>query len=178
MKVLTAILLVSLMFYVKAQQVPEWQNPTITQINRLPARATSISYENERQALTGSMKGSPRYQSLNGIWQFYWEVVPEKLPIGFEKEGYDIGQWSQIEVPSNWEMQGFGQPIYTNVQYPFRPVNPPYPPADENAAGAYIKTFDVSKKWNNYQITLHFGGVSSAMYVWLNGQFVGYSEDS
>ncbi|MGB3464627.1 MAG: glycoside hydrolase family 2 TIM barrel-domain containing protein, partial [Cyclobacteriaceae bacterium] len=70
------------------------------------------------------------------------------------------------------------QPIYTNVQYPFRPVNPPFPPENDNAAGAYVRTFDIPKNWDDYQITLHFGGVSSAMYVWLNGQFVGYSEDS
>ncbi|MEO9869398.1 beta-galactosidase, LacZ type [Ekhidna sp.] len=178
MKILTSILLIIFTLHLGAQQVPEWRNPTITQINRLQARATSISYENEQQALRGLIEESPRYQSLNGTWQFYWAAVPEELPSGFEKQGYETSQWSEIEVPSNWELQGFGQPIYTNVQYPFRPVNPPYPPTEENAAGAYLNTFDIPKNWTDHQITLHFGGVTSAMYVWLNGQFVGYSEDS
>ncbi|MEL6557477.1 MAG: glycoside hydrolase family 2 TIM barrel-domain containing protein [Bacteroidota bacterium] len=178
MRLLTSILLISCVFQLEAQQLPEWKNPTVTQVNRLPARATSISFETEEQALEKSIEESPRHQSLNGIWQFSWASIPENLPSGFEKNEFQTKNWSTIEVPSNWELQGFGQPIYTNVQYPFRPVDPPFPPVAENAAGAYVKTFNIPKNWEDYQITLHFGGVSSAMYVWLNGQFVGYSEDS
>ncbi|MEL7148115.1 MAG: sugar-binding domain-containing protein, partial [Bacteroidota bacterium] len=178
MRIIFSLCLIAVTLQLKAQQIPEWKNPTITQINRLPARATSVSFENEQQALDGRIEASSRYMSLNGIWQFSWASVPEKLPEGFQKREFETKGWSQIEVPSNWELQGFGQPIYTNVQYPFRPVNPPNPPEDENAAGIYIKTFDLPKNWEKLQTTLHFGGVSSAMYVWLNGQFVGYSEDS
>ncbi len=167
-----------LSFIAFGQTDREWKDPTITQINRLPARATSISFTSEERALSGKIGESSKYQSLNGKWDFFWAAVPEQLPHGFEKDNFNKNGWSSIEVPSNWEMQGFGQPIYTNVQYPFRPVNPPFPPTDENAAGAYIKTFSIPKNWKDQQVTLHFGGVSSAMYVWLNGQFIGYSEDS
>ncbi|MGB3465782.1 MAG: hypothetical protein WBA74_10945, partial [Cyclobacteriaceae bacterium] len=101
MRLLTCILLLGVAFQIKAQQVPEWKNPTITQINRLPARATSISYENEEQALKYSIDKSPRRLSLNGTWQFSWASVPEELPEGFEKINFQADNWSEIEVPAN-----------------------------------------------------------------------------
>lgn len=91
---------------------------------------------------------------------------------------YESIDWKTIPVPSNWELKGFGQPIYTNITYPFKPVDPPNTPQDDNPIGQYIRDFDLPEDWKGMQVTLHFGGVSSAMYVWVNGTQVGYSEDS
>ena len=161
-----------------SRQVPEWENPSLTQINRMPAHATSVSYASEAAALKGNFSESDRFMSLNGQWKFKVVNLPEAMPDGFYREDFDVSDWDQIKVPANWELEGHGQPIYTNVQYPFRPVDPPLTPKDKNPSGGYTHFFDLPANWLDQQITLHFGGVSSAMYVWLNGEFIGYSEDS
>ncbi|NJM94915.1 MAG: hypothetical protein HC842_09830 [Cytophagales bacterium] len=115
---------------------------------------------------------------LNGDWQFHWSPTPQGAPADFYQPNYAATNWKKIPVPSNWELQGYGTAIYTNIKYPFVPVAPPFTPKDDNPTGCYRTSFRVPSAWAGQQVTLHFGGVSSAFYVWVNGQFVGYGEDS
>ena len=147
-----------------AQPTP-WQDPEITQINRLPTRATTDNLMQDDL-------------SLNGEWKFSWYSKPGNEPSDFHEKPFGQLDWETIPVPSNWELEGYGTAIYTNVQYPFLPVNPPYPPADDNPLGLYAREFSVPDHFTGKKLIIHFGGVSSAFYVWLNGEFVGYSEDS
>ncbi|WP_350285811.1 glycoside hydrolase family 2 TIM barrel-domain containing protein [uncultured Croceitalea sp.] len=147
-------------------------------MNRLPSRSTSISYETEAAALKVNRKDSKRYKSLNGNWKFSWASIPTKAPKEFYKVGYNDTDWKSVPVPSNWELEGYGTAIYTNIRYPFKPVNPPFVSEDDNPTGSYRTTFEIPLEWKNMQITLQFGGVSSAFYVWVNGKQVGYGQDS
>ena len=152
-----------------------WYNHYVNGINRLPARATSYSFDDEAKALDGNREAS-RMVSLNGTWKFKLvEDVPQ-APLDFFNEGYDVTAWDDIKVPSCWEMQGYGYPIYTNTQYPF-PYRPPYIRRD-NPVGSYVRTFTVPQEWKGGRVILHFGGVYSGHQVWVNGKEVGYSEDS
>ena len=152
-----------------------WYNHYVNGINRLPARATSYSFDDEAKALDGNREAS-RMVSLNGTWKFkFVEDVPQ-APLDFFNEGYDVTAWDDIKVPSCWEMQGYGYPIYTNTQYPF-PYRPPYIRRD-NPVGSYVRTFTVPQEWKGGRVILHFGGVYSGHQVWVNGKEVGYSEDS
>lgn len=152
-----------------------WYNHYVNGINRLPARATSYSFDDEAKALDGNREAS-RMVSLNGTWKFKLvEDVPQ-APLDFFNEGYDVTSWDDIKVPSCWEMQGFGYPIYTNTTYPF-PYRPPYICRD-NPVGSYVRTFTVPQEWKGGRVILHFGGVYSGHQVWVNGKEVGYSEDS
>lgn len=155
-----------------------WEDPQVYGLNRMPARATSASYTSEADALLGDHMKTERYQSLNGNWKFSWASVPEKAPENFQRPDFDDSSWEEIPVPANWELHGYGTAIYTNITYPFVPVQPPLVPNDDNPTGSYRTTFTVPDNWDDMQITLTFGGVSSAYYVWLNGKLVGYSEDS
>jgi beta-galactosidase len=156
----------------------DWENPGISGINRLPASATSISFESVEKSLAYDLKTSSRYQSLNGQWKFNWVPVPAEAPDDFYRMDYKVSSWNEITVPANWELNGYGTPIYTNITYPFVPVDPPNVPDDDNPVGCYVREFDLPDSWKDMKVTLHFGGVSSAFYVWLNGEFIGYSEDS
>ncbi|MHB0753801.1 beta-galactosidase, LacZ type [Polaribacter sp. M15] len=167
--------------YLVAQQlndVKPWEDPQVSGINRMPSKATSHSFANELEALENDKKSSSRYKLLNGNWKFSWSTKPELAPKGFEANTYDDSKWNTIPVPANWELEGFGTAIYTNTKYPFQPVNPPLVSKEDNPTGCYRTEFEIPKNWNGTQITLSFGGVSSAYYVWLNGKFLGYSEDS
>ncbi|MFT7001889.1 MAG: beta-galactosidase, partial [Spirosomataceae bacterium] len=157
---------------------PEWENPEIFQINREDPTASFYRYADAENALQNeSWEKSPFYQSLNGMWRFkYANSVPER-PLTFFKAGFDASDWDEIPVPSNWELEGYGIPIYTNVIYPF-PKNPPFIPHEDNPVGSYKRNFEISEEWDGKDIYLHFGGVSGAMYVWVNGEKVGYSEGS
>lgn len=152
-----------------------WEDPTVTSINRQPSRATAYSYTNIEDALVGNRDKS-RLQLLNGDWKFKYAVNPSEVPKDFYKEKV-IG-WDTIEVPSNWELKGYDIPIYKSAVYPFRPVNPPLIPKDYNGVGSYQRSFVVPENWKDLNVTLHFGGVSSVFQVWLNGEFLGYGEDS
>lgn len=178
-------------FFVKAQTVtgepagiPElpkqylkapWEDPTVTSINRQPARATAYSYKTVEDALQGNRKKS-RIKMLNGIWNFHFAPNLQKAPTEFYKT--EVSNWDTIAVPSNWELKGYDMPIYKSAVYPFRPVNPPFIPKESNGIGSYQHKFELPKEWKDMTVTLHFGAVSSAFQVWLNGSFVGYGEDS
>ena len=157
----------------------DWENPAVLGINKLPYHATLQlpSKENECKEII----------SLDGQWQFHWSKDPYERPVGFYKEDYDVSQWNQITVPGNWQTQGFGTPIYININYPFvkdRPSVTTEPPKDwtayenRNPVGSYVTYVDVSDEQLRQNLILHFGGVHSAMYLWVNGQKVGYSQNS
>ena len=153
-----------------------WEDPMVTEINRDAARATAYSFATEEQALQNQRETSGRYINLNGVWDFFFADNPDEAPKDFYKAR--VSGWDQIEVPANWELKGYSIPIYASSVYPFRPINPPYVPRKENAVGSYQRTFTVPATWDDMNVTLHFGGVSSAFKVWVNGDFVGYGEDA
>nr|WP_299074469.1 glycoside hydrolase family 2 TIM barrel-domain containing protein [uncultured Allomuricauda sp.] len=157
---------------------PEWENPEVFQINREKPRATFYRYTTHEKAMAnGSWENSSRYLSLNGKWNFYYADSVSTRPTDFYKNDFNLKGWDTITVPSNWEMQGFGIPIYTNRIYVF-PTNPPFIPHDMNNVGSYKREFNIPENWDDKDILLHFAGVSGAMYVWVNGDKVGYNEGS
>jgi beta-galactosidase len=153
-----------------------YEDPTISGINRDASRVTAYSFASVNDALQNNREKSGRYFSLNGDWNFSFALKPGDEQKNFYKN--KVSGWKKITVPSNWEMQGYDKPIYKSAVYPFRPVNPPHVPKDYNGVGCYQKSFTVPADWKNKNITLHFGGVSSAYKLWINGKFCGYAEDS
>lgn len=155
----------------------DWENPAVFQINREPARATFYAYEDQKLAEAGRRENSKYFRSLNGEWAFHWVRKPADRPQNFWQKKFDTSSWDTITVPSNWELHGYGIPHYVNIPYVF-PANQPFIPHDYNPVGSYVKTLDVPEDWLDRKVFLHFGAVSSAMYLWVNGSFVGYSQDS
>jgi beta-galactosidase len=158
----------------KYSDVP-WENPLVTSINRQAARATGYSYSSVADALEGNRNKS-RIKILNGEWDFKFAKNLQEAPQDFYKD--EVKNWDKIEVPSNWELKGYGMAIYKSAVYSFRPVNPPFVPKDDNPIGSYQRKFTVPENWDGMNVTLHFGGVSSAFQVWINGDFLGYGQDS
>ncbi|MDZ7339041.1 MAG: DUF4981 domain-containing protein [candidate division KSB1 bacterium] len=155
----------------------EWENPRIFGINKEPPHCTITPFADVRQAFSYSRSASPLVQSLNGPWQFHWVRRPEDRPREFYRQEFDASRWDSIPVPSNWQMHGYDIPIYTNVRYPF-PANPPHIPHDFNPVGSYRRTFSLPQDWEGRQVFVVFDGVESAFYLWVNGELVGYSQDS
>ncbi len=153
----------------------DWENQSVISRNKMPARATSYSFSSEDQALKGD-RSQARLLSLNGEWLFHFEADSKNRPMDFYTSEAKVSGWDKIEVPSCWEMKGYGIPIYTNSTYPF-PNDPPFI-RRTNPVGSYFRTFELPEGWDGQQIILHFGGVISAYYVWVNGKMVGYSQDS
>ena len=160
-------------------QVRDWENPSVLGINKLPYHVTLQLPSREKEC--------KEIVSLDGQWLFHWSRNPEERPADFYKEDYDVSQWGKITVPGNWQTQGYGTPIYINIDYPFvkdRPRVTAEPPKDwtayenRNPVGSYVTFVDVTKEMLAKNLILHFGGVHSAMYVWVNGQKVGYSQNS
>ncbi|TFH39233.1 MAG: DUF4981 domain-containing protein, partial [Bacteroidia bacterium] len=168
-------------------QVNDWENQQVIGINKESAHSTWVPYSDINQSLRGVPGNSPWYQSLNGTWKFNWVNHPDLRPLEFYKSGYDVSYWDDIPVPSNWQLQGYGKPIYTNVRYPFA-KNPPniMGPAPAgftknelpNPVGSYKRDFIIPSEWDGREIFVHFAGVSSAFYIWVNGEKVGYSQGS
>lgn len=154
--------------------LPEWQNPTIVQINRKPARAYYIPFANLETALMHHKGMSPYYKLLNGNWKFDYHDTYSDAPNNFQDVDFDCSDWNEIPVPSNWQMHGYDKPHYTNINYPF-PLNPPYVP-NENPTGLYIKNFTLPENWSGKEVLINFEGVNACFYVWLNGTFIGYSQ--
>lgn len=168
-------LLTQFVFISITAQVNDWENPAVFEINRLPSRATFMNYADRQSALSDEYSLSPYYMSLSGKWKFNWVPKPADRPVDFYKDNYDISSWKEIAVPGNWELLGYGIPIYTNREYPFK-KNPPYIAHDDNPVGSYVKEFELPATWGNRKVFLHFEAGVSAMYVWVNGRKVGYSE--
>lgn len=153
-----------------------WEDIRITDKNRLQSRASFDSYPTKKAALTGKTVNTHNYKSLNGVWKFLFLNAPEYSPKGFEKEDADTLEWGDIQVPSNWQMQGYGDMHYSDLWYNF-PIRPPYVPS-ENPTGIYKRTIDINNEWLDEQTILRFHGVDSSFHVWINGVEVGYSKGS
>ena len=160
-----------------AQAGNDWENPEIFGEGRLPYRATAYPYASTQAALQGDFQKSPYYLSLNGQWKFHYADNPAERPADFYKTDYNVSDWAEIPVPSNWEMQGYGVPIYTNTTYVF-PRNAPYIPHDDNPVGSYKRTFNIPSDWGGRKVFLHFASSTAGMYVWVNGQKVGYVQNT
>ena len=159
------------------QTVPEQKshfNHKIFEENKLPPRATFFSFENEK---ISSKEDSKRFLSLNGTWKFNWVKDPKKRPKIFHDTGFNDSNWKTIQVPSNWEVVGYGHPIYLDERYPFE-TKWPNVPDDYNPVGTYRKEVNISKDFLSQEVILHFSGVKSAMYIYINGKYVGYSQGS
>ena len=156
---------------------PDWENPAVIGRNKLPPHASFLGYPDVQTALQGEPTESPYFLTLNGVWKFNWVRQPADRPAEFFREDFDVTAWHDIHVPGNWEVQSFGVPIYTDTEYPF-PRNPPFIAHEYNPVGSYRTNFTVPGSWQGRQVLLHFAGVKSAMYVWVNGREVGYSQGS
>ncbi len=155
----------------------EWENPAVFAINKEAPHATLMPFPDADSAASQPRDASPWFQSLNGEWHFNWVRKPADRPRDFFQPEFDVSAWETIPVPANWQMHGYGIPIYTNFRYPF-PKDPPNIPHDYNPVGSYRRTFDLPAAWDGRQIFVHFEGVKSAMHVWVNGEYVGYSQGS
>jgi len=171
-----------------AASIPsEIEDPDITEINKLPPRGNHWSTPDSQSATSSSYGQSPWVRSLNGSWKFNWARSPEERQEDFYRDDFTPKNWNEIPVPSTWEREGYGTPIYVNIIYPFK-VDPPRvmgaPPKsytsyqERNPVGSYLTNFEVPESWNGNRIVLHFAGVSSALFVWVNGEKVGYSQGS
>ncbi len=154
-----------------------WENPKVFNIGQEMPHANLIPYSDQEFLHQNIKERSPWYISLNGIWKFKYVDAPNNRPIGFHEEIYDTSAWEEIKVPANWELEGYGTPIYVNDRYPF-PKNPPYIPHNNNPVGSYKKTFIIPNKWEGRQVFIHFGSVKSAAHFWINGEWLGYNQDS
>ncbi|PCH70224.1 MAG: beta-galactosidase [Bacteroidales bacterium] len=159
----------------KAQIVNDWENPAVFGINKEAPRAAFIPNANEASALENNRTQSAYVLDLNGNWKFHWVYSPDERPVDFFKENYDVSCWDNIPVPSNWELQGYGTPIYTNVAYPYK-NNPPYIDHKHNPVGSYKRSFELPESWDGRRVVMHFEAGTSAMYIWVNGEKVGYSQ--
>ncbi|WP_169081793.1 glycoside hydrolase family 2 TIM barrel-domain containing protein [Paenibacillus sp. PL91] len=172
----------------------DWENPHVTQVNRYPMHEPYGVYESVEQALSGDRRKSKFVHCLNGTWKFKLFSRPEAVTDEFFHPDYDVSRWDDTLVPSNWELSGYGKPVYTNILYPFRRegagsyheiqlkndeyvLNPPFVP-DDNLTGCYVISFDIPEHFDSRDVYIDFAGVESCFYLWLNGKFVGYSQDS
>ena len=159
----------------------EWHDMQVNEINRFPTHTSFFAYENIPAAQEGNMKASGNYLSLEGQWKFKWVENADQRPTDFFAEGYDDSQWGRMNVPGLWELNGYGDPIYVNIGFGWRghfQNNPPNVPEKDNHVGSYRRVVNIPDSWNGKQVVAHFGSVTSNMYLWVNGQFVGYTEDS
>lgn len=156
---------------------PHWNNIEVIRENVEAPRAHFVPFTDREEALEGDPGASEYFLSLNGNWKFHYSDSPAQRPANFFSEDFSAKGWSDIPVPSNWERHGFGYPIYVNIPYPFEPDEPNVP-EEINPVGSYLRDFDMPQSWQGRDVFLQFGAVSSAFYLWINGEYVGYSEGS
>lgn len=177
LRLLSAVLLLAPLA-AAAADVPEWEDPAVNALNRLPAHARVVPFEDETRAATRELSNSPWYRSLNGTWRFHWSPTADARPARFHEPGFDDSAWARIPVPANVELHGHGVPIYVNWTYAWGAPTPPLVPRALNSVGSYRTAFELPPAWAGRRIVLTFDGVDSAYSVWLNGRRVGYAEDS
>lgn len=168
-----------------ASAQPDWENERVFRINKERPRATGFAAPSVEEALPGA--DNPWVKSLNGKWKFNWSPDPSSRPATFFRDDFDASNWDEIEVPGSWQTQGYGTALYSNEVYPFK-VDPPRvmgtPPKDytnsdaRNPVGSYLRTFEVPAGWKDKPVFIQFEGVDSAFYLWVNGEKIGYSQDS
>ena len=167
-----------------AQQQPEWQSQYAVGLNKLNPHAYVWPYATAADVQKGAYEESPYYMSLNGKWKFHWVKNPDTRPKDFYKPSFYTGGWADINVPGNWERQGYGTAIYVNETYEFDDKmfnfkkNPPLVPSEENEVGSYRRTFTIPAGWEGRRVILCCEGVISFYYAWVNGEFLGYNQDS
>lgn len=164
-----------------AQSFTEWQDTKVNQLNRAPMRSSYFAFEDQKAALSGVKESSENFMSLHGKWKFQWVKDATDRPTDFYKTDFNTKSWGEISVPGIWEMNGYGDAIYINPGYAWSSVERPVPtsvPSVENHVGSYVRTINLPSSWNGKEVYIHFGSVTSNIYLWVNGQFVGYSEDS
>jgi beta-galactosidase len=157
---------------------PQIEDPNVVEINKYPAHATSFPFESEKAAMYGDKSKSKWHLSLNKKWKFNWVRNPQERPEHFYKKDFNDNSWDELEVPANWELNGYGIPIYVNHPYEFSNANPPYVPRDYNPVGSYRTFVELPENWQDRQVIIHFGAVKSAFFLWVNGKKVGYSQGS
>ena len=157
----------------------QWlEDPTVFQVNRLNAHSDHVCYLTEQEC---RLNASSLRQNLDGQWLFHWSSAPANRPAGFWKEDFDASGFDTIQVPGHMELQGYGQIQYINKLYPWdghTHLRPPMIDWNNNPVGSYVRYFDLDPALKGKRICISFQGVEKAFYVWLNGQFVGYSEDT
>lgn len=159
----------------------EWRDPEVNAVNRAPMHANYFAYESHDAARAGVKEESDNFLSLNGMWKFNWVRNADQHPDDFYRLGYNDSAWDELKVPAVWELNGYGDPIYVNVGYPWKNqfrTDPPKIPVKNNHVGSYRKEIVIPAEWKDKQIFAHFGSVTSNIYLWVNGKYVGYSEDS
>lgn len=165
----------------QAQSFKEWQDPNINAVNRSPMHTNYFAYASPEEAQAGIKENSSNFMTLNGMWKFNWVKDADARPTDFFRTNFNDKGWADMQVPGMWELNGYGDPIYVNVGYAWRSQyknNPPYVPTTGNHVGSYRKEIVVPADWKGKEIFAHFGSVTSNMYLWVNGRYVGYSEDS
>ena len=168
------------MLPVLAQQ-PMWLDPKVNSDNRMPRTADFFAYDTPDAASKGEKEASALYMSLEGDWRFNFVRNVYDKPADFFRKDFDDSKWVKFPVPGLFEMNGYGDKIYTNVTYPWNnehPVNPPYIGERENYVGSYRQDFRIPSDWKGKRIYMHVGSATSNLTLWINGQYVGYSEDS
>lgn len=155
----------------------EWNNLAVQQVNRIQQHAFLMPFNSLEEFKTLNKKESPNYLLLSGTWKFKFVEKPAERPIGYQATEFDVSEWDDILVPASIERQGYGFPIYLNQAYPF-PKDQPNIPSDWNPVGSYKRTFELPTGWKGRSVILHVGSMNSAGYVWINGQYVGYSQDT
>lgn len=177
----TPLMLLPLALVAQNPTFTEWHDMQTNEINRLPAHTSFFSFETEEKAFTQKPSESANYLSLNGDWKFNWVADADERPIDFYKTTYNDAQWKTLQVPAIWELNGYGVPVYVNVGFAWRghfKNNPPEVPIKDNHVGSYRRTINIPATWNGKQIIAHFGSVTSNIYLWVNGKFAGYAENS
>lgn len=173
-------LFVSIILYLTQSAVAQtaandWENPALPSQNTIKPHAYFVPYASEQAAR--AQKASPFVQSLDGTWKFKLVNTVAARPLDFFKTPYDVSAWQNIKVPANWQVEGFDKFIFTDVEYPI-PPDPPFAPKDYNPVGSYKRSFTVPSNWNGKNIFIRFGAVNSFFYLWINGQYIGFSKDS
>ena len=159
----------------------EWHDLQVNEINRLKLHTNYFAYENEAVAKTGDMTKSSNFISLHGAWKFNWVKDADKRPVDFFKTDLDDSSWKTMNIPANWEMNGYGVPEYVNTGFAWRghfDQKPPAVPVKDNNVGSYRRIINIPDSWDGKQVIAHFGSVTSNIYLYVNGQFAGYAEDA
>lgn len=166
------------MLLAQDREVPDWENPRVFAVNTEPTRATAIPYSNVKQAIADRYESSPFYKSLNGVWDFKWYPRVGDVPKEFYADNFDASNWDKMPVPGNWEFNGFGTPVYINTNFGIVPKNPPFINREDSPTGLYRHTFDIPESWDGRRIFIHFENGTNSMYLWINGEKVGYIENA
>ncbi len=161
---------------VTAQTANTWENPILVDENKEAPHATFMVFDKKEDVMVDDYSRSPFYRSLNGVWKFVYADKIQQRPTNFFEPALDDSKWNDLAVPSNWELKGFGIPIYTNIVYPY-PKNPPFIGGD-NPVGTYRKNFTIPAGWSSKEVLLHFGSITGYAQVYVNGQHVGMTKAS